>query len=341
MLFDGFSSTTALVPSLGFAAKAFEIGYQFADVPKQTQEVLEIIKRVKSDIRHARELRRRKSGLLEAYEKAQSDETIESTHQALCSLEELVESPRADMMANFGKVRVGSRLTWVLRDANNVSTALIRLDNVAGALNREIAIMRCRGSGGKSGDGSDAADDWNDPSPPPYDAAKELMHFTRQLTRRGRDTTGHSEQEEYVHGAEASHHDEVPDAPISPGSNFHLRPVYELPAPEPVLAESTMEWGSMPAHFPPPEMDPFHGALISSHSASRPLSPLSKPVFMETQTLIPGRREPLLLRWKELYDPVDISRMADPSREALPVPNPPMSWMEYQASRLREPAQDM
>ena len=344
---DGFSPTTALVPSISFTAKAFQIGYELADVPKQANEVLEVIKQVKSDIKHARELRRRKSGMLEAYEKVISDDTIENTEKALARLEELVEPSRADMMTGFGKVSMSSRVTWVLRAANNVNTALIRLNNISGALNREMGIMRCRGQGGGKGgreEKNGRSDQGDGQSPPPYDAVKEFMHLSRQMTILGNPSTPTSPLfRQSPNGAELLRPNSYPEALMSFGDSYPSGSIYELPGSEAAYVQ--LSGGDSP--FPsavfsaPRESNSISNAMEQYLDEPQIMDSLPQAEFaMETETLIPGRREPLLLRWNEPNDLMILSRALDSPRTG-PLTQPrQQSWLEYQASRPPTAAED-
>lgn len=344
---DGFSPTTALVPSISFTAKAFQIGYELTDVPKQANEVLEVIKQVKSDIKHARELRRRKSGMLEAYEKVISDDTIESTEKALTRLEELVEPSRADMMTGFGKVSMSSRVTWVLRDANNVDTALIRLNNVSGALNREIGIMRCRGQSGRKGgreEENSGSDQGDDQSPPPYNAVKEFMHLSRQMTILGNassPTSPHFSQ--YSENAELLRPNSSPQAHMTFGDIYPPESIYELPGSEAAYVQ--LNGGDSPfpsAVFSAPRQLSFMSNLMEQYLDGPEITdslPLAE-VAMETETLIPGRREPLLLRWNEPNDLMRLNRTLDSPGAGPLTQSRQQSWLEFQASRPPTAAED-
>lgn len=190
MPIDGVSSATFVFPLFNFALRAFQTGCEFSSVQSETKDLLEVISEVASAISSAKVLKRRNPYFFDDNEIAKVDKLIKSTENAMAGLEELVEPARVDMALNYGQVKAGSRIMWIMRDSKKVGAALGRLHIANQMLQTQIIIMN-----GKAGKGNDDDEDQhkihrrNDSDqgapPPSYSQAVcDAMNERRQYPRR-------------------------------------------------------------------------------------------------------------------------------------------------------------
>jgi hypothetical protein len=279
---------------------------------------MEIISEVASAIQSAKALKRRKAYLLNDNELAKVERLIKSTENAMTGLEELVEPARVDMALNYGQVRAGSRIMWIMRDSKKVGAALGRLQIANQMLQTQIIMMN-----GKAGKEDDDKQDQHQhhrrsysgqgAPPPSYtQAVRDAMHERRQLSRRPRPA---SVAQDVAH--EQPVEPAVPTAGTETGLSGSMNNVAEyIRYNEEVLAtmsasNSSAREAFIPAVLTSPasglsspdniyEMD---GSLFAATSqrlfpesvgvqpTSRDLqSPLHLPNANEPPSLVPGRR---------------------------------------------------
>lgn len=195
MPIDGVSSATFVFPLLNFALRAFQTGCELSSAQSNAKDLLETISQVASDIKSAKEFRRRKACFLDDNEIAKFDKVIKSTETAMAGLEELVEPARVDMAVNYGQIGAGSRIMWIMRDSNKVGAALGRLTIASGRLQSQMIIMHSKTR--TDDDDEDQpknhhrrnASDQGPPPPSYLQATLDAMHERRQSFKRARPTS--------------------------------------------------------------------------------------------------------------------------------------------------------
>ncbi|KAK5112468.1 hypothetical protein LTR62_004225 [Meristemomyces frigidus] len=132
--------SSALTATVGIAEKLFQIHA----VTEQAQSLLGTVHHVATDLQEARLLRRQKSALFTAREKRMFDETFRRTEEAVAHVAALTEPVRADLEVSGGKVRLSTRVLFVLRDSPRMHISLTQLGIVSQSLNREIGTLCSR-----------------------------------------------------------------------------------------------------------------------------------------------------------------------------------------------------
>lgn len=128
MVLDPFSQAVSAVSSvLASTIKVAEKVYEIYAVDEQAKAVLQTVNQVSSQLDSTKHLRRQKSGLLTPFEKQIFDNTIHHTDEAIRQVAALAERARADMDVAGGKVRVNTRMLFVLKDSPNIHVSLTRL----------------------------------------------------------------------------------------------------------------------------------------------------------------------------------------------------------------------
>ncbi|KAL1634493.1 hypothetical protein SLS58_010646 [Diplodia intermedia] len=120
--------------------------FELRDVEKQARDVLEISDGMKKLLQHTRKLRRQKSQLLSAEEKAMIDGELERAEKAVATVALLVEPARADMQTNNGNVSIATRGLFVLRDSPKITASLSRLQFAYHGLCTAMGILCNRAS---------------------------------------------------------------------------------------------------------------------------------------------------------------------------------------------------
>lgn len=195
MPIDGVSSATFVFPLFNFALRAFQTGCELSSAQTNAKDLLETISQVASDIKSAKEFRRHKAYFLDDNEIAKFDKVIKSTEAAMAGLEELVEPARVDMAVNYGRVRAGSRIMWIMRDSSKVGAALGRLTIASVRLQSQMIMMGPKTRADDDGEDQPKNyhrrnDDDQGPPPPSYlQATLDAMHERRQSFKRARPTS--------------------------------------------------------------------------------------------------------------------------------------------------------
>jgi hypothetical protein len=195
MPIDSVSSTTLVFPLFNFALRAFQTGCELSSAQTNAKDLLETISQVASDIKSAKEFRRRKAYFLDDNEIAKFDKAIKNAETAMAGLEELVEPARVDMAVNYGQVKARSRIMWIMRDSNKVGAALGRLTIASVGLQSQMIMMTNKT---RTDDGDENHhknhhrrndDDQGSPPPSYLQATLDAMHERRKSFKRARPTS--------------------------------------------------------------------------------------------------------------------------------------------------------
>lgn len=174
---------SVLGTAIGFTQKVFEV---YA-VDEQAKSLLKTVDQISCELQDARLLRRQKSSLFTNVEKRMIDDTFRRTDDAIGLVASLAEPSRADLQVCGGKVRISTRVLFVLRDSPRIQVCLTQLGIASQSLNRDIQTLCSRTSrlGSSALTDSDAAT--LKPPPPSYDEVM-FMHEGRRrnvLRRNG------------------------------------------------------------------------------------------------------------------------------------------------------------
>ena len=160
--------------------KILEFSFQFRAVGEQTADLLRMAEHVNRNVYEARRLRRLKTSLISADDKAWMDEQINDCEEALRELQQLLEPARVSTATK--SVNPKSRALWVLRDGTRAQTKNQRLSACHQTINTVIGVLQAR-------DVVVVAPlSANSPfaEPPPYTSEMEAMFSWRSQMRSGK-----------------------------------------------------------------------------------------------------------------------------------------------------------
>ena len=180
---DGGLSLAAVSSALNVGLRVVQTGFELKSVPENARGLLDTIKTVNEEIKHAHFLRRQKSALLHPREKNHIDEQITASEKAMAEVEALVEPARVDMETKFGRVGTWKRAVWVVKQSPKVDTTLARLNAAIISLNAAVITMSTREGEKSTGAIAGAKEGGDTPSSPPDYATSQYLH-QRRMTRR-------------------------------------------------------------------------------------------------------------------------------------------------------------
>ena len=174
--------SSVFVSTIKIAEKVFEI----RAVDEQAKAVLQTVNQVSGQLESARILRRQKSTLFTTFEKQMFDETFRRTDEAIKQVASLAERARADMEVTGGKVRVNTRILFVLRDSPNIHVSLTRLGIASQSLTAAIMTLSCRDPRPifSSGYNTPPSNPGEMRSPPTYEESQFLAEGRQRNMRR-------------------------------------------------------------------------------------------------------------------------------------------------------------
>jgi hypothetical protein len=161
MVLDGgvvstFASPSAVSSTFTAVLRISQAVYELKAVGEQTRDLLDTTKFVNSSLEAVRELRRKKSFLLNSEEKRWIDKQIEFTQEAVDSVASLIERARVDMQRKSETeneddfetkhIKIYTRARFVLRDGPKVQTSLTRLSVAVSGLNSAMTTLASRQS---------------------------------------------------------------------------------------------------------------------------------------------------------------------------------------------------
>ncbi|KAB8343080.1 hypothetical protein FH972_022674 [Carpinus fangiana] len=130
---DGGLST--LASSVGVAVKLLQTIYEVKAVTKKTESLITTTTLVLNTLDNSKRLRRQKSGLLETTQKRWMDnEVFPRSHAAIVSVSELISRARVDRAAYKDRIRVSTKLRFVLMESPSVLEKLHEMGIVYTAL---------------------------------------------------------------------------------------------------------------------------------------------------------------------------------------------------------------
>ncbi|KAI7572373.1 hypothetical protein KC343_g693 [Hortaea werneckii] len=132
--------STAFTLTLRIAEKVYEI----KAVDQETRDLLGMTDSINQKLEVGRKLRRQKSDLFEAEEKMIIDTDLNDAEKAVNSVAGLIEPARADMQVYGGRIRVGTRIIWVVRDSAHIAVSLGKLNIAASGLNSTLSTLMGR-----------------------------------------------------------------------------------------------------------------------------------------------------------------------------------------------------
>lgn len=138
---DPVSSLSSVVTS---TIKIAEKGFEICAVDTQAQAVLKTVNQVSGQLRDAKILRRQRSSLFTPFEKRMFDDTFHHTDEAIREVAGLAERARADMQIAGERIRISTRLLFVLRDSPNIHVSLTKLGIASQSLNATIISLMGR-----------------------------------------------------------------------------------------------------------------------------------------------------------------------------------------------------
>ena len=131
---------TAIPASITAAFKLIEFGLQYAEVSKETRELLHNLDLVDRKIQHTKNLRRVKSGWLDSHRKEDIDKDIDAAVNILKSIGATIESCRRDLAAKKS-VTALHKLKWLFRDNQSFLKQERTLSNCLSVLLSDISTM--------------------------------------------------------------------------------------------------------------------------------------------------------------------------------------------------------
>ena len=132
--------STAFTLTLRIAEKVYEI----KAVDQETRDLLGMADSINHKLEVGRKLRREKSNLFETDEKTIIDTDLNDAEKAVNSVASLIEPARADMQVYGGRIRVGTRIIWVVRDSAHIAVSLGKLNIAASGLNSTLSTLMGR-----------------------------------------------------------------------------------------------------------------------------------------------------------------------------------------------------
>lgn len=183
---EGASAITAFSSVLASTVKIAEKTFEICAVDSQAKAVLATINQCSSQLNDARILRRQKSSDFSTFEKQMIDNTFKHTEEAIKEVASLAERARADIVTG-GKIRVNTRLLYVLRDSPNIHVGLTKLGIANQSLNMALFMLTSRESRSSTRTASEATPQ-RDPDlkpPPTYEESTFLSEWRRRnMSRR-------------------------------------------------------------------------------------------------------------------------------------------------------------
>ncbi|KAK2883391.1 hypothetical protein FQN49_000031 [Arthroderma sp. PD_2] len=128
MIYTARGSKPAVPGALTLTTAAtVENTFKLQAVEEQTADLLGTIHHILSEVREARRLRRLKDSSLDAGERQWMDRIITETDTTARAVAVLLEPSRVDRETLQGRIRLRTRLLWVLRDSPKLSDKYARL----------------------------------------------------------------------------------------------------------------------------------------------------------------------------------------------------------------------
>lgn len=140
---DGASAVTAFSSVIASTVKIAEKTFEIRAVDSQAKAVLATVTQCSTQLENARILRRQKSFDFSTFEKQMIDNTFQHAEEGIKEVANLAERARADISAS-GKVKVNTRLLYVLRDGPNIPVALTKLGIANSNLNMALFMLTSR-----------------------------------------------------------------------------------------------------------------------------------------------------------------------------------------------------
>lgn len=141
---DGTTAVTAFSSVLASTPKLAENGFDICAVDEQAKGLLQTVQQVAGQLDDAKSLRQKKSALFTASEKRTFDDSFRHTEDAIRHVAALAERPQADMEVSGGKMRVNTRVLFVLRDSPNIQQSLTQLGLASQDLNSTFVQLSSR-----------------------------------------------------------------------------------------------------------------------------------------------------------------------------------------------------
>ncbi|KAH0536668.1 hypothetical protein FGG08_006463, partial [Glutinoglossum americanum] len=221
----------------GAAVKLLEFSYRVQNTSHQAQDYLNLAALVQCDLNEAIRLRNDYSSSLDAPALSRVDTVIHSTKDALTAVAALVEDARVEMKEK-GRVGMGNKLAWALRDSHEMGTKQVYLQGCQQSLLSVIAELK----GWEGRERERGVGTTNAAAPPAYDEEERgrwmaALTSKHSVVRRHRGaTTPAREQQQFP-----------PTFPPTPPSSYHS----QTPTSDP--QSRTPPSSYFPAQpFPPP-----------------------------------------------------------------------------------------
>lgn len=155
MVLDGGAvSASAITSTFTAVLRISQAVYELKAVGEQTRDLLDTTKYVNSSLESVRELRRKKSDLLNREEKKWIDQQTEFTQKAVDSVAVLIERARVDMQAKSETgneddyktkhIKIHHRARFVLEDGPKVQTNLMKVTMAMNGLNSAMVTLSSR-----------------------------------------------------------------------------------------------------------------------------------------------------------------------------------------------------
>jgi hypothetical protein len=154
VLDGGVISTSAITSTFTAVLRISQAVYELKAVGEQTRDLLDTTKYVNSSLESVRELRRKKSALLNREEKRWIDQQVEFTQRAVDNVAVLIERARVDMQAKNDTgneddyqtkhIKIHHRARFVLRDGPKVQTNLMNVNMAMNGLNSAMVTLSSR-----------------------------------------------------------------------------------------------------------------------------------------------------------------------------------------------------
>lgn len=177
---------SVLSPTVPLAEKGFEI----CAVDERAKGLLQTVQQVAGRLDDARTLRRQKSGLFTDFEKRMFEDTFRHCEEAIRHVASLAERPRADMEVSGGRLRMNTRLVFVLRDSPGITVSLTQLGVANESLGNAIVTLSSRPGRPTSGSMSSMSNSTQSPGqgewkpPPTYEESQFLSAGRRRNMQR-------------------------------------------------------------------------------------------------------------------------------------------------------------
>lgn len=207
VLDGGVISTSAITSTFTAVLRISQAVYELKAVGEQTRDLLDTTKYVNSSLESVRELRRKKSGLLNREEKRWIDQQVEFTQKAVDNVAVLIERARVDMQAKnetgnedefqTKHIKIHHRARFVLRDGPKVQTNLMNVNMAMNGLNSAMVTLSSRERHGhdahlapsRHGGASSRRSTSPGKAPPPAYAEGDFLNRRRTLATTQRNET--------------------------------------------------------------------------------------------------------------------------------------------------------